>query len=164
MSAVLNRVTLLGQVGRHGFSMRYTPVGSACTAGTVVVTERGADGKEWSQYLPIEVWGKRAESVSELEPGTPVCLEGKLTRRKNKQEQWEMVVTAFLEDTGPFSTPSEAGNILMISAAVLDYIGQSRFIRREKQSYSLAAALAASSSAQCSTRTRSNLPTTLSSL
>jgi single-stranded DNA-binding protein len=104
MSTSMNRCWLMGTIGERGFALRYALGGSAYASGTLVITERSTEGKEWRQYLPIECWGKRAESVSELAPGTLVTLEGKLARRKNKQEQWEVYVSTFaVEPVGALS-------------------------------------------------------------
>ena len=55
--------------------------------------------------MPCEVWGKKAEGVSELEPGQLVLFEGKVARRK-KGEQWELVVSGF--DVLPLVVPVAA--------------------------------------------------------
>jgi hypothetical protein len=52
--------------------------------------------------VPCEVWGKKAEGVSELEPGALVLFEGRLAKRK-KGEAWEMVVSGF--DVTPITAP-----------------------------------------------------------
>jgi single-stranded DNA-binding protein len=80
-------------------------VGSTqCASGTIVVTKQGSDGRDHSLCISVEVWGKKAESVSELVQGTLVMVEGKLSRRKNKQEQWEWVISAY--DMQPVSASS----------------------------------------------------------
>jgi len=48
------------------------------------------------------VWGKKAESVGELEPHAPVLFEGKL-KKVRKGEAWEIVVSGF--DCQPLQMP-----------------------------------------------------------
>jgi single-stranded DNA-binding protein len=86
--------TLVGVVGRYGVEIRYATSGAPCAALTVVVSEQGSDGKRHDLYVSCEVWGKKAEQASELEPGQWVLFEGKLARRK-KGEQWETIVSGF---------------------------------------------------------------------
>ena len=86
--------TLVGVVGKYGVEMRYATSGAPCASLTVVVSERGQDGKTYELYVPIEVWGRKAEQAGELEAGTWVLFEGKLARRK-KGESWETIVSGF---------------------------------------------------------------------
>ena len=86
--------TLVGMVGKYGVEVRYGTSGAPCASLTVVVSEQGSDGKTHDLYVPVEVWGKKAEAASELEPGQWVLFEGKLARRK-KGEQWETIVSGF---------------------------------------------------------------------
>ena len=50
--------------------------------------------------VPVEVWGKCAESVSALQAGQLVVVQGKLKRAK-KNDTWETGVTGF--DATPVS-------------------------------------------------------------
>jgi single-stranded DNA-binding protein len=90
----VNRVVLVGTIGKYGVALRYHPSGTACASFMLVITEEGQEGKWYSTLVPCEVWGKKAEAASELEPGTLVLFEGKLKRQK-KGEQWELVVSGF---------------------------------------------------------------------
>jgi hypothetical protein len=86
--------TLVGVVGRYGVEVRFAPSGAPCASLVVVVSELGSDGKPHDLYVPCEVWGKKAEQASELEPGQWVLFEGKLAKRK-KGEVWEWLVAGF---------------------------------------------------------------------
>ena len=65
----VNRVILLGTIGKYGVEVRYATSGAACASFTLVVSERGGDGKDYSTLIPCECWGKRAEAAGELEAG-----------------------------------------------------------------------------------------------
>jgi primosomal replication protein N len=94
MVASVNRVVLLGTIGKHGIELRYAPGGAACASFLLVVTEQSQDGKDYATLIPGECWGKRAEAASELDAGALVLFEGKLAKHK-KGEAWEMVVSGF---------------------------------------------------------------------
>jgi primosomal replication protein N len=98
----VNRVILVGTVSRYGVEVRYSTRGAPCASFTLVLGEVGQDGKEHPTLVPCEVWGKKAEGVSELEAGQCVLFEGKLSRRK-KGEQWELLVSGF--DVTPITAP-----------------------------------------------------------
>ena len=63
------------------------------------------DGHEHLTLVPCEVWGKKAEGVSDLAPGQLVLFEGKLARRK-KGEAWELCVSGF--DVTPLAMTGSA--------------------------------------------------------
>ena len=92
MAGSVNRVVLVGTMGKYGVSLRYAPSGAPCASFSLVCTEQGPEGKYFSTLIPCEVWGKRAEASSEIEAGECVLFEGKVSRRK-KGEQWEFVIT-----------------------------------------------------------------------
>jgi single-stranded DNA-binding protein len=94
MIASVNRVILLGTLSRYGVELRYAPSGTPCASFTLVLTELGTDGQPHQTWVACEVWSKRVEAASELEPGQLVLFEGKLTKRK-KGEQWETLVSGF---------------------------------------------------------------------
>jgi Single-strand binding protein family len=100
--ASVNRVILLGTIGKYGIDMRYSSSGTACAAFTLAVVEVGQDGKEHTTLVPCECWGKKAEGVSELEAGALVLFEGKLVKRK-KGEAWELIVSGF--EVTPIAAP-----------------------------------------------------------
>jgi single-stranded DNA-binding protein len=94
MAGCVNKVVLCGTIGKYGMALRYAPNGTACAAFSLVLTEQSQDGKYYSTLVNCEAWGKRAEAVSDLEPGQLCLFEGKLAKRK-KGEAWELVVSGF---------------------------------------------------------------------
>jgi primosomal replication protein N len=98
----VNRVVLIGTVSKHGIEMRYSTSGAPCASFTLVLGEVGQDGKEYTTLVPCEVWGRKAEGVSELPAGQCVLFEGKVSRRR-KGETWELLVSGF--DVTPITAP-----------------------------------------------------------
>jgi hypothetical protein len=94
MHPSINRVTLVGAIGKYGVEVSYHGQGTAKATFTLIVVEVGSDGKDHQLWQPCEVWGKRAEQVGELEVGDVVLIEGKL-RRVKRGESWETVVSGF---------------------------------------------------------------------
>jgi single-stranded DNA-binding protein len=95
---------LLGTVSRYGVEVAF--VGQSAKASfSLVLTDAGQDGREHVTLVPVEVWGKKAEAVGELEAGDLVVLEGRLGKRK-RGENWELIVTAF--DAQPLRLPTPA--------------------------------------------------------
>ncbi len=94
MSGGVNRVVLFGTIGKYGVEVRYAPNGTPCASFMLVVTEQGQDGKEHATYVDCECWGRKAEAAGELEAGQLGLFEGKL-RKRQKGEQWELVVSGF---------------------------------------------------------------------
>ena len=94
MAGSVNRVVLVGTMGKYGVLLKYAPSGTACASFTLVLTEPSQDGKYYSTLIPCECWGRKAEAASELEPGQLCAFEGKLAKRK-KGETWELVVSGF---------------------------------------------------------------------
>jgi single-stranded DNA-binding protein len=91
----LARATLIGTIGRDGVSVRFHTTGTPVAAFMVVVTKPNPDGgKEYFTLWPVECWGKRAEAVGELEPGTLIAVEGEL-RRQKRGDAWEVIVATF---------------------------------------------------------------------
>jgi single-stranded DNA-binding protein len=90
----VNRVVLVGTIGKYGVSVTYMPNGTAHATFALVVNERGQDGKEHMLLIPCELWGKRVEATGELEPGTLVSFEGRLRRAKDKErDTWQIIVS-----------------------------------------------------------------------
>jgi hypothetical protein len=54
-TACVNRVVLLGAIGKYGVEVRYVNSGTACTSFMLVVTEQGQDGKDHPTLIPCEV-------------------------------------------------------------------------------------------------------------
>jgi single-stranded DNA-binding protein len=107
MQPSINRVLLLGQVGRQGVEVSYHgDSGTPKAAFMLVVSELGTDGKEHQLWQPVEIWGKKAEQTGELDAGAVVMIEGKL-RRQKRGENWETVVSGW--DCTPLALPVSAG-------------------------------------------------------
>jgi single stranded DNA-binding protein len=103
----VNRVVLLGTIGQYGVEARYANSGAPCASFTLAVAEVAQDGKEYTTLIPCECWGKKAEAAGELEVGQLVLFEGKL-RKRQKGEQWELVVSGFA--VTPVLAPTLAGS------------------------------------------------------
>jgi single-stranded DNA-binding protein len=102
MYASINRCILLGAISERGVEVRYAPSGTPCAHFMLVMTEQGQDGKAHQLWQPVEIWGKKAEQVGELDAGALVLVDGKL-RRTKKGEQWETVVSGW--DCTPLQVP-----------------------------------------------------------
>jgi primosomal replication protein N len=98
----VNRVILIGTITQYGVTVKYASSGTACANFALVLSEQDRDGKIHQVYIDCEVWGRRAESISELEAGQLCLFEGKLARRK-RGETWETVVSGL--DLMPIVTP-----------------------------------------------------------
>jgi single-strand DNA-binding protein len=90
MSKTLNKVTLLGHVGRDP-EMRYTASGAAVTSFTVATNRmtRAADGssQEETEWHPVVAWDKLAETCNQyLHKGSKVYIEGRLQTRSWEQD------------------------------------------------------------------------------
>src|SRR4051794_20165193 len=94
MLASVNRVILLGTIGKYGVEIRYAATGTPKATFSLELTEAGADGQQYRSWFDCEVWGKKAEAAGELEAGQVVVFEGRL-RKVKKGEAWETVVSGF---------------------------------------------------------------------
>ena len=92
MVASVNRVVLVGRVGKYGVTVKYANSGTPCANFTLVVTEQGHDGKTYPTLIPCEVWGRHAEAAAEIAADQLTLFEGRLIKRK-KGEQWELIVS-----------------------------------------------------------------------
>src|SRR5439155_10191734 len=68
---------LIGAISKQGVEVSYHGQGTAKAACMLIVSELGSDGKEHQLWQPVEVWGKKAEQVGELDPGAWVLVDGK---------------------------------------------------------------------------------------
>jgi hypothetical protein len=102
MVASVNRVVLVGEIGRYGVTMTYHESGTPRASFTLVICEQGQDGKTFHTLADCQVWGRKAEAAGELDAGQLVLFEGKLAKRK-RGEQWEMVVSGF--ELTPITAP-----------------------------------------------------------
>jgi hypothetical protein len=103
MQACINKTILLGAVARAGVEVAFLTSGNAKASFTLVLSESGPDGREFTTLVPVEVVGRRAEATGELEAGDLVVIEGKIGKRK-RGESWELIVTAF--DAQPLRAPA----------------------------------------------------------
>ena len=106
----VNRVVLLGVIGRYGITMKYANNGTPCASFTLIISEQGQDGKAHSTFVDCEVWGKKAEAASEIEAGALVLYEGKLRKRQKGEGQWELIVSGFDVTPVLIPTPSLTGS------------------------------------------------------
>jgi primosomal replication protein N len=79
----VNREILVGTMTKQGVTVKYAPSGAPCANFTIQLTETGQDGKQHAIFVECEVWGRKAEAVSELEAGQLALFKGKLARHKN---------------------------------------------------------------------------------
>jgi primosomal replication protein N len=93
VASCVNRVILIGLVSKYGIEVSYLPSGTAKATFTLLVHETRQE-KEFTTYIPCEVFGKGAEAAGELEAGALVLCEGKIGTRK-KGDGWEVVVQSF---------------------------------------------------------------------
>ena len=89
----INRVLVLGRVGKYGVSLRQQ--GADCASFVLGVPECGKDGKTYMTRIPIEIWGKHAHEATTLAAGQLVLVAGKLKKRKRLDDEWEFVVSGF---------------------------------------------------------------------
>jgi len=109
MGLSVNRVLLVGTIGKYGTALRYALSGSACTSFLLCVTEQGHDQQYFSTLIPCEVWGKKAEAASEVEAGQLVLFEGKVARRKKGESTYELVISGFEVTPIEASNPAPSG-------------------------------------------------------
>ena len=102
MVASVNRMTLLGAIGRYGVTVSYHDNGTPRASFLLAVQEHSQDGKVFTTLVDCQVYGKKAEAAGELEAGQLVLFEGKLAKRK-KGEQRELVVSGF--EVTPITAP-----------------------------------------------------------
>lgn len=88
---MLNRVTLVAEVGEYGVQLRYRENGQPECQFSALVKELGRDGDTWFKtWVPIVVYGMAAErAASDLEPGMIVAIDGKLAWRAHQKKTGE---------------------------------------------------------------------------
>lgn len=116
----LNRVQIIGRVGRHPES-HFTPTGKKVTQFSLAVNSqwRGRDGstKEYTEWVNVEAWGRLAEVCSQyLQRDSLVYLEGRLKTNKyevnGEPRYFTKVVASALEflDRKPAEKHEQAEN------------------------------------------------------
>lgn len=82
--ASLNRVTIIGNVGREP-EMRFTPNGNPVTSFPVAVNDRYKSGEEWqerTEWFNVVAWNRLAETCNEfLNVGSKVYIDGRQQTR-----------------------------------------------------------------------------------
>lgn len=99
----VNRVVLLRTISKYGVTVRYLESGQPCASFALVLVEVGQDGKEHLTLVECQCYGKRAETVGELDAGVLVLFEGRLQKRK-KEGGWELYVSGY--DVTPVLVPA----------------------------------------------------------
>jgi Single-strand binding protein family len=95
---------LCGTIGPSGVEVENNASGVPCASFALEVQEQGQDGQAHSKLMPCKVWGEKAESAIELEPGQVVRIEGNM-RKGQKGKQWDLVVSGF--EVTPVAPTSE---------------------------------------------------------
>ncbi len=94
-TASINFCAILGRISDRGMTLSYTNNGAAKAVGTLIVTETRTDGRESQSYVPITIWGKRAEDASTLAAGTLALMQGKVKSFKDSKDEWRMGIEGF---------------------------------------------------------------------
>lgn len=86
--AYLNRVTLVGRIGRDA-ELRYTPSGMAVTSFSLATSrtwnDKDGNRQERTDWHKINLWGKAAEALDQyLKKGREIFVEGRL-----EYHEWE---------------------------------------------------------------------------
>jgi hypothetical protein len=89
----INRVIVLGRVGKYGVTLRQQ--GSDCASFLLVVPECGKDRQTYITRLPIAIWGKHAQEATALSAEQLVMVEDKLRKRKRPDDEWEICISSF---------------------------------------------------------------------
>jgi single-stranded DNA-binding protein len=105
MIGSVNKVFLIGAISPRGCELRTTATGTVSCSFMLASTETWSDGKKHTMFVPVEIVGRHATSLSTMEPGRVVCIDGKLLRRKIA-DRWETIVMAW--DVISISTPAPA--------------------------------------------------------
>ena len=94
-----NRLEIIGNLGRPA-ELRYTQGGKA-VLGFSVASTRKSGGNEYTTWVDVSIWGKRAESLAklELDKGTKVFVAGPASVDTYEKQGGEVVarlkLTAF---------------------------------------------------------------------
>ncbi len=101
---MLNRVTLIGNVGPQAPTLKATQKGGQVGRFRCVTTERWSDKSgaphERQDWHSVVVWGNKAETVGQLSAGEPIYVEGKLQTRSYEQNNEKKWITEVVVDFG----------------------------------------------------------------
>ena len=100
--ANFNKTILIGNLCKDP-ELRYTPQGTAVVNITLAVNRKYKSGEETKEdvaFVPVVIWGKRAEVVNQYcKKGSPLLVEGRIqTRTYKKNEQKIYVVEVIAEN------------------------------------------------------------------
>jgi single-strand DNA-binding protein len=97
----INKVLLLGTVTDEGPRLTYAEHGTPQCSFMLLVAEPGKEGATFKLYVPVDIFGDRAESVAEtIQNGDVVLVDGKLRWRswidkKTGQKEGKLAVLAW---------------------------------------------------------------------
>lgn len=108
---MLNRIVLIGIVGKDGVSLRYTPNGKAVAGFNLGVKRQFKDqnGEVGWDNINIVVWGPQAEACANyLEAKKMAAVDGRITIRtydgQDGQKRW---ITEVIADNVRFLSPKD---------------------------------------------------------
>jgi single-stranded DNA-binding protein len=92
-----NKVLLVGEVSQYGVKLRYSEHGQPEASFTLIVREPSKTDEEYKLFVPVLIYGVRAEGVAADVEGGDVCLvDGKLAWRSSEkrsgQKEGKLVV------------------------------------------------------------------------
>ena len=110
----MNKIILLGRLVRDP-EIKYTTGGKVVAQFTLAVDRpfKGADGEKEADFIPVELWGKSAETLgNSVTKGQRVLVEGRLQIRsydaKDGSKRWVTEVVAnnfeYIEQKKPSQT------------------------------------------------------------
>lgn len=110
---MINRAILLGRLTKDP-ELRYTPTGTPVTTFTLAVERRmtNQQGERETDFLPIVVWGKTAESSAQyLQKGQQAAVEGRIqTRNYENKEGRRVYVTEIVAENVQFLSRPDGGS------------------------------------------------------
>jgi single-stranded DNA-binding protein len=81
---------LIGRISEYGLTVKpLAESGAMQGTFTLVVEELGTEGRVFSTWIVCEVYGRALAQAEQLEPGSLVCVDGKLKRRQRHTKQGE---------------------------------------------------------------------------
>lgn len=101
---MLNRIILIGRLTKEP-ELKYIPSGEPVANFTLAVDRSfvNKDGERETDFIPIVVWRKQAESCAEhLVKGSLVAIDGRLQVRSYEQDSQRRYVTEVIAETVRF--------------------------------------------------------------
>jgi single-strand DNA-binding protein len=106
---MINRVVLVGRLVKDP-ALRYMPEGTAVSNFILAVNRNFAkEGQQQADFIPVVVWGKRAESAANfLSKGSLAGIDGRIQTRNYKDNKKRMVyITEVIADSVQFLEPKD---------------------------------------------------------